>query len=133
MRHHHVIGLIFALPAAWGWTCATEKVLDPTPCLGKGAGSLPQLLIAGYPKAGSTSAFYTLVDSGLAFSPVHEEGEPQQMLKELLYFDRFYELGDDWYASHFPSCSDPRARNLITMVRLLYAPFFLLGICSPIS
>ena len=116
MRHRHLIGLAFALPAAEAWTCATERVLDPTPCLGKGAGSLPQLLIVGYPKAGSTSAFYTLVDSGLAFSPIHEEGETPQMLKELLFFDRFYEFGDDWYVSHFPTCDDPRLRKVFTMV-----------------
>lgn len=57
-------------------------------------GSLPDFLVIGAQKAGTSSLYYTLCR--------HPEILPAAA-KEIHYFDLNHELGSWWYRSHFPS------------------------------
>lgn len=57
-------------------------------------GSLPDFLILGAAKAGTTSLFYYLSQHPNISTPIRK--------KEVHYFDLNYNRGIDWYRNHFP-------------------------------
>lgn len=59
-----------------------------------GAGALPDFLVIGGMRCGTTSLFAYLAD--------HPQVEPA-IGKELQYFSVFYDKGERWYRSHFPT------------------------------
>lgn len=65
----------------------------------------PDFLILGAQKSGTTSLF--------AWMAEHPEIEPAST-KEIHYFNRNFDEGEDWYRSHFPRTVDLHAKNAIT-------------------
>jgi hypothetical protein len=57
-------------------------------------GSLPSFLVLGAQKAGTTSLFDMISGSPTVSPP---------RTKEIGFFDRYYDLGMDWYRANFPS------------------------------
>lgn len=55
---------------------------------------LPNFLIIGFPKCGTTSLFSYLLEHPYVYSPSG---------KEIDYFDRLYSRGTNWYKAQFPS------------------------------
>jgi hypothetical protein len=77
---------------------------------------LPDVVIIGAAKAGTTSLFGWLVDHPYVRGPRH---------KEVNYFSHYHYRGDDWYRQHFPSA---RERDAFTAE---HGRPFLTGEASP--
>ena len=60
---------------------------------------LPDFLVIGAAKAGTSSVFYALKHHPTVHPPI---------TKELGYFDLHYAYGDGWYRAHFPTFGDRR-------------------------
>lgn len=73
---------------------------------------LPQFLLIGAPKCGTTSLFGYLVRHPAIRAPLK---------KEVLYFEKHYRLGEKWYRAHFPSSFRPNG-----------SPSWITGEASPI-
>lgn len=72
---------------------------------------LPDFIIAGETKCGTTSMYNNLIQHpdilptlGNGDSTITDDGEVLGV-KELRFFDRYYNLGLDWYKDCFPKCS----------------------------
>lgn len=65
----------------------------------------PQFLIIGAQKSGTTSLFTYLIRHGSYLRP---------LLKDIYYFDRYYDRGLDWYLRYYPSATerDRRAKKV---------------------
>jgi hypothetical protein len=55
--------------------------------------ALPDFLIIGASRSGTTALFYDLI---------HHPGVKRPVRKEIHFFDRNFDRGVDWYRSHFP-------------------------------
>jgi len=62
---------------------------------------LPDFIIIGVQKGGTTSLFMYLMEHPNIFPPLDEEG--RRKFKEISFFDKNYKKGILWYKSHFPS------------------------------
>ncbi len=67
---------------------------------------LPDFLIVGAQRSGTTSMFKTLVQHPLVVRPFLRKG--------VHYFDKHYDQGLDWYRGHFPVSATSRLRRLRT-------------------
>jgi len=70
-----------------------------------GNGSLPDFLIIGAQKAGTTTLFYYLTKSPQILAPLR---------KEIHYFDQLNPKALSWYRAHFPSRHELISRGCIT-------------------
>ena len=62
---------------------------------------LPDFIIIGAAKCGTTSMFHYLMEHPNIFPPLNDEGT--RKFKEIRFFDNNYNKGILWYKSHFPS------------------------------
>lgn len=67
------------------------------------ANMMPDFLIAGAPRCGTKNLTAYLVQHPQICMPHH--------LKEIHYFDRHYDKGRDWYASHFEACKSEKIKG----------------------
>lgn len=83
-----------------------------------GGRPLPEVLILGAQKAGTTTLFHALAQ--------HPQTQPSRT-KEVHFFDQNYSLGLDWYRYHFPRLrpSDEKA------LRFESSPYYLFHPCVP--
>jgi len=73
---------------------------------------LPDFIIAGETKCGTTSMYNNLIQHSKIYPSLGngdikltDDGE-QLSIKELRFFDRYYHLGWDWYKNRFPLCPE---------------------------
>lgn len=91
------------------------RLLQPeTRIWGREAGALPEFLIIGAQRSGSTFLHDTFVqETNARCSPLQ---------KEVHYFDNKYYRGLDWYAKFFKTCDDEHQANFETSPYYLYHP-----------
>jgi hypothetical protein len=70
-----------------------------------GRGGLPDFLIVGAQKCGTSSLYHLLCQ--------HPHVEPSRR-KEVHYFDVKFDKGVDWYRAHFPSSAQREGRSVLT-------------------
>jgi hypothetical protein len=74
--------------------------------------TLPTFLGIGVPKAGTTWLYELLIS--------HPEIYIPDKLKDIRYFNRFYDQGPDWYQSFFPSLAEARNYRAIGEITAHY-------------
>lgn len=67
--------------------------------------SLPDFIIIGAQKSGTSSLFHYLIQHPAVISPIR---------KEIHYFETYYRLGPGWYRAHFPKKNVLKQGKLIT-------------------
>eukprot|EP00040_Diaphanoeca_grandis_P025047 m.138355 g.138355 ORF g.138355 m.138355 type:complete len:286 (-) comp29985_c0_seq2:152-1009(-) len=76
--------------------------------------TLPLLFLLGQQKAGSSSLWHVLINSGLT-QGVAIDSEPEYAAKETHYFDVHWVKGVDWYRRHWPSSSNIASHSGIAL------------------
>lgn len=74
-----------------------ERELSVRPRIWNGEGELPDFIIAGAQKSGTTSLYNYLIQ--------HPDVKPS-LFKEVHFFDVNYSQGINWYRAFFPECSE---------------------------
>jgi hypothetical protein len=74
--------------------------------------TLPTFLGIGVPKAGTTWLYDLMVS--------HPEVYIPEKLKDIRYFNRFYDQGPDWYQSFFPSSTEAQNYKVIGEITAHY-------------
>ena len=90
-----------------------EKIQQKRALIAAEKGTLPDFLIIGAKKCGTTFLYDLLIEHP------HVESAAQ---KELHYFDRFFDMGIDWYSSCFPTPKWIDGRKTITGEATPYLP-----------
>jgi hypothetical protein len=84
---------------------AELRAVEERPEGGPGTGALPDFVVVGAPKCGTTFLYHLLAK--------HPHVEPAAF-KELHYFDLLYDKGTEWYRHCFPSPRRKNGRRTIT-------------------
>jgi hypothetical protein len=77
----------------------SNKITSYARMLNAGSRSLPDFIIIGTAKGGTTSLFNYLAQ---------HPGVAQPLKKEISYFSTHYQKGINWYKLHFPTLSELR-------------------------